>query len=76
MVYLSSRISETENQTEDNYLFITPPHLEWLSISVNWARVSSDLEEQKNIAVTVYGRILQVIQKRRTEKLQSSIVGT
>lgn len=51
MVYLSSRISETENQTEDNYLFITPPHLEWLSISVNWAWVSSDLEEQKGMLV-------------------------
>lgn len=30
MVYLTSQISETENQTEDNYLFITPSHGEWL----------------------------------------------
>lgn len=30
MVYLTSQISETENQTEDNYLFITLPHGEWL----------------------------------------------
>lgn len=39
MVYLGYHISETENQTEDNYLFITPRHLAWLSISVNWAWV-------------------------------------
>ena len=34
MVYLTSQISETENQTEDNYLFITPPHRE-MSLDVS-----------------------------------------
>lgn len=50
MVYLTSQIRETENQTEDNYLFITPPHREWLSMSVNWSWVSSDGEEQKEMS--------------------------
>lgn len=51
LTYLSSQINETENQTEDSHLFITPPHLERLSISFNWVWVPPDREEQKEMPV-------------------------
>lgn len=49
LTYLSSQISETENQTAGNHLFITPPHLEGFSILFNRAWVPPDREEQKEL---------------------------
>lgn len=81
MVYLTSQISETENQTEDNYLFVTPPHGECLSMSVNWSWVSSDGAEQKELSgkhsrgdVWRNGAVGDM--KEETGKLLSNIVRT